>query len=637
MISVDPSSPFTQGALLGDRIRLADHFLDPGVFIRSMGTRGHLGGLAEATLQALLVLDAAGKDLVFLETVGTGQSEVGVISIADTVVLVLMPGSGDSIQALKAGIMEIPDVIVVNKLDHPLAETMANEVRQVLALGRRASGGRRSCSPRRCAARASTELWEKIEEHRAHLEAAGAARGAAAAEPRGARCSRSPRRGRAATSSTRSPTTPSCGGCSTRSAPRARPADAPSSEILGRCFQRLTTTKTARRSLTSRPRASGSAGIARVTPVYGSETLSRADRPRRVVLKAENLQRTGSFKIRGAVEHGSRGSRRGRARRRRDRGERRQPRPGGRLGGARARHPRDDLHARRTRRWRRSSRRRTTAARRCSSARASTRRSRTRCARVERDRRDVRPRVRGRARDRRPGDDRARARRAGAGRRDGVVPVGGGGLASGIAIALRALRPERRGSSACAGARGGRLHDRRRDRRQAARRADDGASSASCSTTSSTVSDDEISEAITLLLERSKLVVEGAGAVGVAALLAGKVGGQRPGVRAPLRRQHRPDAADLGDAARPHARRAGTSSIRTRLPDRPGELIKLLAADRRASAGNLVSVDHQREGVDARRSATPASSSRSSSRNEEHCLTIIAALEADGFPVERIR
>jgi LAO/AO transport system kinase len=100
VISVDPSSPFTQGALLGDRIRLSDHFLDPGVFIRSMGTRGHLGGLAETTLQALLVLDAAGKELVFLETVGAGQSEVEVIGIADTVVLVLMPGSGDSVQAL---------------------------------------------------------------------------------------------------------------------------------------------------------------------------------------------------------------------------------------------------------------------------------------------------------------------------------------------------------------------------------------------------------------------------------------------------------------------------------------------------------------------------------------------------------
>ena len=134
VVSVDPSSPFSQGALLGDRIRLAEHFLDPGVFIRSMGTRGHLGGLAEATLQAVLVLDAAGKDVIFVETVGTGQSEVEVIGIADTVLLVLMPGSGDSIQALKAGIMEIPDVVAINKKDHPAAKTMLNEVRSILTL-----------------------------------------------------------------------------------------------------------------------------------------------------------------------------------------------------------------------------------------------------------------------------------------------------------------------------------------------------------------------------------------------------------------------------------------------------------------------------------------------------------------------
>ena len=134
VVSVDPSSPFSQGALLGDRIRLSEHFLDPGVFIRSMGTRGHLGGLAEATLQAVLVLDAAGKDVIFVETVGTGQSEVEVIGIADTVLLVLMPGSGDSIQALKAGIMEIPDVIAINKKDHPAAKTMLNEVRSILTL-----------------------------------------------------------------------------------------------------------------------------------------------------------------------------------------------------------------------------------------------------------------------------------------------------------------------------------------------------------------------------------------------------------------------------------------------------------------------------------------------------------------------
>jgi LAO/AO transport system kinase len=173
VISVDPSSPFTQGALLGDRIRLSDHFLDPGVFIRSMGTRGHLGGLAETTLQALLVLDAAGKELVFLETVGTGQSEVEVIGIADTVVLVLMPGSGDSVQALKAGIMEIPDVIAINKMDHPAAKTMLNEVRSILSLDRE-----RAWKPPIVLTDATRgenvpALWEKIEEHRAYLESDG--------------------------------------------------------------------------------------------------------------------------------------------------------------------------------------------------------------------------------------------------------------------------------------------------------------------------------------------------------------------------------------------------------------------------------------------------------------------------------
>jgi LAO/AO transport system kinase len=173
VISVDPSSPFTQGALLGDRIRLADHFTDPAVFIRSMGTRGHLGGLAETTLQALLILDAAGKDVVFLETVGTGQSEVGVLSIADTVVLALMPGSGDSIQALKAGIMEIPDVIAINKMDHPMAKTMLNEVRQVLALGP-ADGWRPPIVLTEAVRGEGLEkLWEKIAEHRAWLDSDG--------------------------------------------------------------------------------------------------------------------------------------------------------------------------------------------------------------------------------------------------------------------------------------------------------------------------------------------------------------------------------------------------------------------------------------------------------------------------------
>ena len=134
VLSIDPSSPFTRGALLGDRIRLSDHFLDPGVFIRSMATRGALGGLSEAALQAALVMDAAGKDDILIETVGVGQAEIDVVDHADTIVLALMPGSGDSVQALKAGVMEIPDVIVVNKSDHPLADTMIREVRGVLAL-----------------------------------------------------------------------------------------------------------------------------------------------------------------------------------------------------------------------------------------------------------------------------------------------------------------------------------------------------------------------------------------------------------------------------------------------------------------------------------------------------------------------
>jgi LAO/AO transport system kinase len=173
VISVDPSSPFSHGALLGDRIRLSDHFLDPEVFIRSMGTRGHLGGLAEATLQALLVLDAAGKELVFLETVGAGQSEVEVIGIADTVVLVLMPGSGDSIQALKAGIMEIPDVIAINKLDHPAAKTMQSEVRSILSLDKERAWRPPIVMTEATRGENVSELWEKIEAHRAFLESEG--------------------------------------------------------------------------------------------------------------------------------------------------------------------------------------------------------------------------------------------------------------------------------------------------------------------------------------------------------------------------------------------------------------------------------------------------------------------------------
>jgi LAO/AO transport system kinase len=173
VLSVDPSSPFTRGALLGDRIRLADHFLDPGVYIRSMGTRGHLGGLAEATLQALLLVDASGKDVVFLETVGTGQSEVEVLGIADVVLLVLMPGSGDAVQALKAGIMEIPDVIVVNKQDHPAAKTMLQEVRSIVALDPDRERRPPILLTEALRGEGVPELWEALETRRRRLDERG--------------------------------------------------------------------------------------------------------------------------------------------------------------------------------------------------------------------------------------------------------------------------------------------------------------------------------------------------------------------------------------------------------------------------------------------------------------------------------
>ena len=135
IVSVDPSSPFTKGAILGDRIRLSDHFLDKKVFIRSMGSRGHLGGLAGASRLAAMAMEAYGMDVVLYETVGVGQGEVEVASAADTVVLALQPGAGDSVQALKAGVMEIADIICMNKADHPQAKNAASEVRSILEIG----------------------------------------------------------------------------------------------------------------------------------------------------------------------------------------------------------------------------------------------------------------------------------------------------------------------------------------------------------------------------------------------------------------------------------------------------------------------------------------------------------------------
>src|SRR6195256_2491792 len=173
VLSIDPTSPFTQGALLGDRIRLTGHFLDPGVFIRSMANRGALGGLSEAALQAALLMDAAGKDDVFVETVGVGQAEVDIIDHADTIVLVLQPGSGDSIQALKAGVMEIPDVIVVNKADHPLTDTMLREIRGVLHLGPQADWEIPVLTTEAAHGTGVEELATALAEHRAHIEREG--------------------------------------------------------------------------------------------------------------------------------------------------------------------------------------------------------------------------------------------------------------------------------------------------------------------------------------------------------------------------------------------------------------------------------------------------------------------------------
>jgi LAO/AO transport system kinase len=173
VVSIDPTSPFTRGAVLGDRIRLTDHFLDPGVFIRSMASRGHLGGLSEATAGAVLVLDAAGFDVVIVETVGSGQNEVEVQALTETVALVLMPGSGDSIQALKAGLMEIPDVLVINKADRPGADLLRAELEATMSLVPARDWEPPIVETRAHEAVGVEELWAAVERHRGHLFDAG--------------------------------------------------------------------------------------------------------------------------------------------------------------------------------------------------------------------------------------------------------------------------------------------------------------------------------------------------------------------------------------------------------------------------------------------------------------------------------
>ncbi len=176
VLAVDPSSPFSGGALLGDRIRMQDHATDDGVFIRSMASRGHLGGLSWATPQALRVLSAAGCDVVLIETVGVGQAEVEVASLADTTLVLLAPGMGDGIQAAKAGILEVADIFVVNKADRDGADSVVRDLRYMLSLGdRRTDGGWRVPILKTVAARGegADEVVEDIERHGAWLAGSG--------------------------------------------------------------------------------------------------------------------------------------------------------------------------------------------------------------------------------------------------------------------------------------------------------------------------------------------------------------------------------------------------------------------------------------------------------------------------------
>jgi LAO/AO transport system kinase len=173
VVSVDPSSPFSHGALLGDRIRLAEHFTDEAVFIRSMASRGHLGGLAGATADAVLLMDAFGFDVIIIETVGVGQSEVAIAELAQTTLVALQPGSGDSIQVLKAGIMEIADIFVVNKADHPMADQLRREIRSMMEMLQWSGWVPELVATQALAGEGIEELWSAIERHTAYLNETG--------------------------------------------------------------------------------------------------------------------------------------------------------------------------------------------------------------------------------------------------------------------------------------------------------------------------------------------------------------------------------------------------------------------------------------------------------------------------------
>jgi LAO/AO transport system kinase len=175
VLAVDPSSPFTGGAILGDRIRMQEHTTDPGVYIRSRSSRGHLGGLAAATPQAVRVLEGAGCDVILVETVGVGQAEVEVASLADTTLVLLAPGMGDAIQAVKAGILEIADVFVINKADRPGADATYRDIQGMLGLGERSPGGWRPQVVRATAVKGEgiDDVLAAIDKHREWLEKTG--------------------------------------------------------------------------------------------------------------------------------------------------------------------------------------------------------------------------------------------------------------------------------------------------------------------------------------------------------------------------------------------------------------------------------------------------------------------------------
>jgi LAO/AO transport system kinase len=173
VLAVDPTSPYTGGALLGDRVRMQEHATDPNVFIRSMATRGHLGGMALAAPEAVRILDAAGYDRIVVETVGVGQAEVDVAAATDTAVVVLAPGMGDAVQMAKAGILEVADVFVVNKADRDGAAEVVRELRQMLHLGAARDWDPPVLTTSALEQEGVEALWQAVEDHRQHLEVGG--------------------------------------------------------------------------------------------------------------------------------------------------------------------------------------------------------------------------------------------------------------------------------------------------------------------------------------------------------------------------------------------------------------------------------------------------------------------------------